>query len=127
MTNSEDMELELELNPVPAANIVNHRSTRFSGETQTCHLSDLPEQSWDELRWLHGWLEAVGAYSSRDLSQPVIMSEFEALVTRDSITRVIDCARNITVDQQESDERQIESSSPARSWRLKFFIVIALR
>lgn len=98
MTIIEDMELD----PVPAANIVNHRSTRFSGETQTCNLTELSAQSLDELQWLYRWLEAVGGYSSRDLSQPAVLNEFEALVTRSSINRVIDSSRNVRAAQQAS-------------------------
>jgi hypothetical protein len=100
MTISEDMEVD----PVPAASIVNHRSTRFSGEIQTCDLSELSAQSLDELRWLYQWLEALGKYSSRDLSQPTVLNEFEALVTRDSVARVIDSTRNIRAAQQGSIE-----------------------
>ena len=98
MTLSEDMELD----PVPAASIVNHRSTRFSGETQTCKLSELSTQSLDELRWLYRWLETVGEYSSKNLSQPAVLSEFETLVTRDNVDRVVDAARNVRSAQKES-------------------------
>jgi hypothetical protein len=96
MTISEDMEVD----PVPTASIVNHRSTRFSGETQACNLSELSAQSLDELRWLYRWLEEVGRYSSRDLSQPTVLNEFEALVTRNSVARVIDSTRNIRAAQR---------------------------
>ena len=98
MTLSEDMELD----PVPAASIVNHRSTRFSGETQTCKLSELSTQSLDELRWLYRWLETVGEYSSKNLSQPAVLSEFETLVTSDNVDRVVDAARNVRSAQKES-------------------------
>lgn len=100
MTISEDMRLD----PVPAASVVNHRSTRFSGETQACNLSELSTQSLEELRWLYRWLEAIGKYSSQDLSQPVVLREFEALVTRASLDQVINSTRNISAAEQGSIE-----------------------
>lgn len=98
MTINEDMEVD----PVPTTSIVNHRSMRFSGETQACNLSDLSAQSLEELQWLYRWLEEVGSYNSRDLNHPTVLNEFEALITRDSVTRVIDSSRNIKAAQQES-------------------------
>lgn len=98
MTLSEDMEVD----SVSDASIVNHRMNRFFGETQTCNISELSTQSLEEVRWLYHWLETVGEYSSKDLSQPIVLNKLKALITRDSIDRVVDSVRNMKSAQKES-------------------------
>lgn len=98
MTLAEDMELD----PVPAARIVNHRSTRFLGETHACNLSELSTDSLDELQWSYRWLESVGRYAARDLDQPAVLNEFEALVTPASLARVTRCVSNVRPARPES-------------------------
>lgn len=98
MTLSNDMEVD----PVPEASIINHRSARFLGETQTCDLSELSPQSLEELRWVYRWLETVGEYSLKNLSQSVVLRKLEALVTRDSVDRVVDSVRNVRPVLKES-------------------------
>lgn len=92
MTLSKEMEMEMD--PVSGTGIVNHRSTRFLGETQTCDLSELSSGSLEGLRWLYRWLETIGEYGSKDFGEPVVRSEVEALVTNDSVDLVVDCAHN---------------------------------
>lgn len=99
MTLSDDMAM----NPVPEASIVNHRSTRFLGETQTCHLDELSPRSLEELRLVYLWLEAVGEFSSKDLNQSVVLKKLETLVTRESIDRAVESASNVRSVQMESD------------------------
>jgi hypothetical protein len=98
MTLSEDMKAD----PAPEAGIVNHRSTRFLGATQTCDLSEVSSESLEGLQWLYRWLATVGEYSAKDLAEPVIRNEIEALVTRDDLDRVVDCARNVKPVQEDS-------------------------
>lgn len=92
MTLSEDMQID----PVPTASIVNHRSTRFSGEAFACDLDELSSQSLDELQWLYSWLEEIGNFNSQDLGQPAVLNAFRGLVTRDSIARAVDSVGKVS-------------------------------
>lgn len=86
---------DMEVSPVPDEGVVNYRSTRFSGESQTCNINELSPRSLDDLRKLYRWLDTVGEYSLKDLSQPAVLGKLEALITRESVDRIVECARNV--------------------------------
>ena len=85
---------------MPATSIVNHRATRFTGETQACNVSELSSQSLYEIQWLYRWLEAVGRHNSEDLTQLAVRNAFETLITRGNIDRVLKSTRNIRSAEQ---------------------------
>jgi len=98
MRLSEDMAED----PVPEAGIVIHRSTRFSGDTHTCRLSELSATSHEDLRWLYNWLEQVGSFSARDLNDPNVLAGLERFITTANLNRAAKRARNVRPAQAES-------------------------
>lgn len=92
MTLSEEMALD----PVPGAAIVNHRATRFAGETQTCQLHELSATCLTGLRWLYEWLAAVGEYASQDVGQPPVSQALAELLSPGQLEQVIGAAGDIT-------------------------------
>lgn len=82
--------------------IINYRLTRFSGETQASKLDEVSVASVEGLRWLYGWLVAVGEYGSRDLRESTVRNELEALLSSENLSRVVDSARDVTSADNES-------------------------
>jgi hypothetical protein len=93
---------DMAVDPVPEADIVIHRTTRFSGETATCSLDEFTDSSLDNLRWLYDWLEQVGAFSARDFSDAEVLSGIEAFIAGGGLKRVVESVRNVTPAQTAS-------------------------
>ncbi|MGB7303050.1 MAG: hypothetical protein WBD13_02130 [Burkholderiaceae bacterium] len=78
---------DIAIDPIPLATIVNHRSTRFSGETQTCRIDEILKQSVDGLKWLYGWLRSLGHSRFENLVEARRV-RIEALLTQENLDRV---------------------------------------
>lgn len=98
MSLKEDMEIDT----VTMSKIVNHRKTRFTGETLTCNINEITTLSSEKLQWLYKWLETVGKYKLQDLSQTSVMQALKCLLNEAYLQRVINFSRGLMPAKLES-------------------------
>jgi hypothetical protein len=95
---SEDMAVD----PVPGAGLSIRRATRFTGGLNTCGVDEFTIASRAGLEWLYRWLEAVGDFSSRDLTQADAWDDLAMLITDDQLNRVAKSAHDVAPAQAAS-------------------------